>query len=57
MYDAKLEISRLLTPHVADLDTEEIYDMLEVPLIRTWGIWLCPAFKQQDNAEIPGSDS
>ena len=43
MYDAKLEISRLLTPHVADLDTEEIYDMLEVPLIRTWGIWLCPA--------------
>jgi arginyl-tRNA synthetase len=45
MYDAKLEISRLLTPHVADLDTEEIYDMLEVPPNPDMGDLALPCFK------------
>jgi len=45
MYDAKLEISRLLTPHVASLDIQEIYDMLEVPPNPEMGDFALPCFK------------
>ena len=45
MYDAKLEVSKLLTPHVTDLDSKQIYDMLEVPPNAEMGDLALPCFK------------
>ncbi len=45
MYDAKLEVSKLLTPHVTDLDSQQIHDMLEVPPNAEMGDLALPCFK------------
>lgn len=45
MYDAKLEISKLLAPHVTGLETQEIYNMLEVPPNPEMGDIAMPCFR------------
>lgn len=45
MYDAKLEVSKLLAPHVTGLETQEIYNMLEVPPNPEMGDIAMPCFR------------
>ena len=56
MYDAKLEISKLLAPHVTGLETQEIYNMLEVPPNPEMGDIAMPCFRPSGIKEVSGSN-
>lgn len=45
MYDAKLEVSSLLASHVTGLESQQIYEMLEVPPNPEMGDLALPCFK------------
>lgn len=45
MFDAKLEVSKLLSPYIANMEVQQIYEMLEVPPNSEMGDLALPCFK------------
>lgn len=45
MFDAKFEVSKLLSPHIANMEAQQIYEMLEVPPNSEMGDLALPCFK------------